>query len=81
MPRARALCARALARARAHARNRSVYRFSANGKKTAKEWVRLWSVGLDGLQGLGEALILAGVAVSSGGRAWGVGGRLWGLTV
>ena len=50
-------------------------------KGRPKNVVRLWSVGLDGLQGLGEALILAGVAVSSGGRAWGVGGRLWGLTV
>ena len=37
VPRARALCARALARAREHARNRSVYRFSANGQRTAKE--------------------------------------------
>lgn len=36
VPRARALCARAIARARAHARNRSVYRFSANGRQKAK---------------------------------------------
>lgn len=67
VPRARALCARALARARAHARNRSVYRFSANGRQMAKgrpkNVVRLWSVGLDGLQGLGKALVLAILAV------------------